>query len=161
VNSESEFFHSAFASYGRILITIVETDRTGSKFSNLVTRESNCRRITNRLWRGRYSLSWDSSKANTRRGVFRVKLGPLFALSRNGESRPSLWGEWHEGSHQKGGLGSARANPGGDGNARHRQRRLLLAVTVIASSEGEKAIELDCFAEPVIGCAYVRPVGLQ
>src|SRR5258706_2875211 len=44
------------------------------KFANLVTRESKCRRITIRPWHGRYSLSGDSIKANTRRGVFRVEL---------------------------------------------------------------------------------------
>ena len=32
-----------------------------------------CRRIAVRTWHGRYSLSGDSIKANTRRGVFRVK----------------------------------------------------------------------------------------
>src|SRR5260221_10396208 len=34
----------------------------------------------------------------------------------------------HEGRRQEGGLGSARAHAGGDGNARHRQHCLLLAV---------------------------------
>jgi hypothetical protein len=42
---------------------------------NLVTRESKCRRITVRPWHGRCSLSGDSIKANTRRGVFRVNHG--------------------------------------------------------------------------------------
>src|SRR5258707_15784142 len=52
------------------------------KFANLVTSESKCRRITIRPWHGRYSLSGDSIKANTRRGVFRVNYGRRSRVSR-------------------------------------------------------------------------------
>src|SRR5260370_11945309 len=47
----------------------------------------------------------------------------------------------HEGSQQEGGVGSACANAGGDGNARHRRRCFLLAVTVIARSARDEAIQ--------------------
>ena len=40
-----------------------------------------------------------------------------------------VWGDLYEGSHQKGSLGSVRANAGGDGHARHRQFYILFAVT--------------------------------
>jgi hypothetical protein len=95
---------------------------------NPAAPEPKCRRIAVQTWHGRYSLSGDSIKANTRRGVFRVKIIDRPAcLSRSDESCPSL-GRKHEASHQKGGLGGACANAGGDGNARHRQRHLLRAV---------------------------------
>ena len=42
----------------------------------------------------------------------------------------------HEGSHQEGGLGGARANAGGDGYARHRQLRVLLAVKAVLATSG-------------------------
>ena len=51
----------------------------------------------------------------------------ILRASRSDELCPSL-GSYHEGSHQKGSLGSACADGGGDGNARHRRRHLLLAV---------------------------------
>lgn len=46
-------------------------------------------------------------------------------------SHAQVWGERHEGSHQKGGLGSICAHAGGDGDARHRQRRVLLAMKAV------------------------------
>ena len=55
---------------------------------------------------------------------------------------PRSRGERHEGRHQKGGLGSARANAGDGGNARYRQHHLLLEVTVIARSGRDEAIQL-------------------
>src|SRR5690348_10720696 len=65
---------------------------------------------------------------------------------------PSL-GRTHEGSHQKGGLGGACADGGGDGNARHRRRHLLLAVKPRFASESVLkqsrkhpfSVTLDCF----------------
>ena len=58
----------------------------------------------------------------------------------------------HEASHQKGGLGGACANAGGDGNARHRRHYLLLAVRaaivctrsigVIVKSVSDEAIRI-------------------
>ena len=63
-------------------------------------------------------------------GVFRVKtIGRRVRSARNDESRPSLGRKWHEGSHQGGGLGSARAFAGGDGDARHRQHLVLRALS--------------------------------
>jgi hypothetical protein len=57
--------------------------------ANLVTRESKCRRIAIRFSHGRCSLSGDSIKANTRRGVFRVKIKSSHqAFAGNDDSRP-------------------------------------------------------------------------
>ena len=96
--------------------------------ANLDTFESKSRRITRRSCHRRYSPSGDSIQANTRRGAFRVNNCPSMARrSRHDESRPSP-GRRHEGSQQKGGLGSACADAGGDGHARHRQPHFLCAV---------------------------------
>jgi hypothetical protein len=48
----------------------------------VATMLSNSRRITIRSCEGRYSLSGDSIKANTRRGVFRVKISEPSGLRR-------------------------------------------------------------------------------
>src|SRR6266404_6119729 len=72
-------------------------------------------------------------------GVPRKILTSVSALARNDDSRPGL-GEPHEGSHQKGVLGGARANAGGDGNARHRERALLLAIIITTRSQRYEAI---------------------
>jgi hypothetical protein len=55
-------------------------------------------------------------------------------------------GARYEGSHQKGSLGSACANAGGDGHARHRRLCVLLAVMVTCPGRG--AAPLCCSAEP-------------
>src|SRR3954468_2865349 len=90
------------------------------------------------------------------RGVPSKKtIGRRACLSRNDDSCPSL-GSYHEGSHQKGGLGGACADGGGDGNARHRRRHLLLAVKPPLASECVRKqsrihpfrVTLDCFRLP-------------
>jgi hypothetical protein len=48
---------------------------------------------------------------------------------------PKSLGERHEGCHQKGSLGGARANSGGDGHARHRQHCLLRAMSGAMGAE--------------------------
>jgi len=60
-----------------------------------------CRRHCCSTWHCRYSRSGDSSKRNTRRGVFRVNSRRRGAFSGHDDSTTSL-GERHEGSHQKG-----------------------------------------------------------
>jgi hypothetical protein len=105
----------------------------------VATMLSNSRRITIRSCQGRYSPSGDSTKANTRRGVFRVKISepssPLRATMTHAHSLDAQFlgkqvqGDNDEGCHQKGSLGGARANSGGDGHARHRRRCVLCAVS--------------------------------
>src|SRR5258708_20880892 len=47
---------------------------------------------------------WGVTKANTRRGVFRVKIFEPSSLRRATMTRAQVSGEWPEGSHQKAGL---------------------------------------------------------
>ena len=70
----------------------------------------------------------------------------------------------HEGRHEEGDLGGARANAGGDGNARHRQLRLLHALSfsiVIAVSECDEAIsgKRSCVTGGLLRCVrdHVSP----
>lgn len=93
-----------------------------------VTRESKYCLITIRPSQGRYSPSGDSSKANARRGVFRVKQNRAIMPLRAMMICAQFWGDKHEAGHQEGGLGSACANAGDDSHAGYRQRDLLLAV---------------------------------
>ena len=99
---------------------------------------SNSRRITIRSCQGRYSPSGDSTKANTRRGVFRVKISEPSSLLRATMTHAhsldaqflgkQVQGDSDEGCHQKGSLGGARPNSGGDSHARHRRLCVLRAV---------------------------------
>src|SRR6266702_6690582 len=61
-------------------------------------------------------------------GVPSKIIGRRVCSAHSDESRPSLGRKWHEGSHQGGGLGSARAYAGGDGDAGHRQHIVLRAL---------------------------------
>src|SRR6266702_5929283 len=65
-------------------------------------------------------------------GVPSKIIGRRVCSAHNDESRPSLGRKRHEGSHQGGGLGSARAYAGGDGDARHRQHLVLRALVRVA-----------------------------
>ena len=60
--------------------------------------------------------------------VFRATMSYARVLGRKLDER----------SHQEGNLGGTRTHAGGDGNARHRQRPLLLEITKLISSSRNK-----------------------
>src|SRR5438309_2051960 len=66
-------------------------------------------------------------------GVPSKIIGHRVCGSHNDESCPGLGRKRHEGSHQGGGLGGARAYAGGHGDAGHRQHLVLRALARVVS----------------------------
>src|ERR1700742_4085238 len=94
-------------------------------------RVPNCLFIAIRLSHRRYSPSGDSSKRILVVGCSELKLLTVVRAPRAQRwVMPKSWGDKREGSHQKGRPGSACANAGSGGDARHCQRDLLLAVMI-------------------------------